>query len=142
MARVTYSVARNEPQCLSDLVKQQHFSPPPSGPSAPSSTAASAKPSRPCRPPRHGPHQPRHHLGNQRTHSLYRNPKSIGIWLQQIALQHVPTGIAQTLGATSPLFILPMVALMGERVSRRAIAGALLAFTGVATLVLFPSALQ
>jgi drug/metabolite transporter (DMT)-like permease len=65
----------------------------------------------------------------------------IGIWLQQIALQRVPTGIAQTLGATSPLFILPMVALMGERVSRRAIAGALLAFTGVATLV-FPSALQ
>ncbi|MGV2831188.1 DMT family transporter [Myxosarcina sp. GI1(2024)] len=58
----------------------------------------------------------------------------LGIWLQQISLKFSPTGIAQTLLATSPLFILPLVALMGEKVSLRAILGVLVSLAGVAFL--------
>ncbi|NJM46365.1 MAG: DMT family transporter [Alkalinema sp. RU_4_3] len=61
----------------------------------------------------------------------------LGLWLQQIALKYSPTGIAQTLGATSPLFVLPMARLMGERLSGRAILGAVVALIGVAILVLY-----
>jgi drug/metabolite transporter (DMT)-like permease len=61
----------------------------------------------------------------------------LGIWLQQIALKYSPTGIAQTLGATSPLFVLPMAKVLGEKLSGRAIGGAVVALIGVATLVLF-----
>jgi drug/metabolite transporter (DMT)-like permease len=60
----------------------------------------------------------------------------LGIWLQQIALKYSPTGIAQTLGATSPLFVLPMAKVLGEKLSRRAIGGAVVALIGVAILVL------
>jgi drug/metabolite transporter (DMT)-like permease len=60
----------------------------------------------------------------------------LGIWLQQIALKYSPTGIAQTLGATSPLFVLPMARFLGEKLSGRAIGGAVVALIGVAILVL------
>jgi drug/metabolite transporter (DMT)-like permease len=60
----------------------------------------------------------------------------LGIWLQQIALKYSPTGIAQTLGATSPLFVLPMAKVLGEKLSGRAIVGAVVALIGVAILVL------
>lgn len=58
----------------------------------------------------------------------------LGIWLQQTSLKFSPTGIAQTLLATSPLFILPIVALMGEKVSIRAILGALISLGGITLL--------
>lgn len=58
----------------------------------------------------------------------------IGIWLQQAALRTVPAGVVQTLVATSPLFVLPMVGMMGEKISPRAVFGALLALGGVALL--------
>lgn len=58
----------------------------------------------------------------------------LGIWLQQTSLKFAPTGIAQTLLATSPLFILPIVALMGERISLRAVLGVFIALGGVAFL--------
>jgi drug/metabolite transporter (DMT)-like permease len=58
----------------------------------------------------------------------------LGIWLQQIALKFSPTGIAQTLLATSPLFILPLAALMGEKISLRAIGGVLIAISGILVL--------
>ncbi len=58
----------------------------------------------------------------------------LGIWLQQVAFKFSPTGIAQTLLATSPLFVLPLVALSGERLSARAIAGAAIAVGGIALL--------
>jgi len=58
----------------------------------------------------------------------------LGIWLQQISLKYAAAGIAQTLFATSPLFVIPMAALMGERISLRAVLGALLALAGVALL--------
>ena len=51
----------------------------------------------------------------------------LGIYLQQIALKYSPTGVAQALTATSPLFILPMAVLVGDRVTGRAVGGAVVA---------------
>ncbi|MEB3313773.1 MAG: DMT family transporter [Cyanobacteriota bacterium] len=59
----------------------------------------------------------------------------LGIYLQQVALKYSPTGIAQALSATSPLFILPMAALVGDRVTARAVGGAVIALVGVVLLV-------
>ena len=59
----------------------------------------------------------------------------LGIYLQQVALKYSPTGIAQALTATSPLFILPMAALVGDRVTARAVGGAVIALVGVVLLV-------
>jgi drug/metabolite transporter (DMT)-like permease len=58
----------------------------------------------------------------------------LGIWLQQIALKFAPAGIAQTLNATSPLFVLPIAIWLGEKVSFRAFAGVLLSLVGIALL--------
>lgn len=58
-----------------------------------------------------------------------------GIWLQQTAFKYAPVGIAQTLLATSPIFVLPLVALGGDRISWRAVFGALVATAGVAIVV-------
>lgn len=60
----------------------------------------------------------------------------LAMWLQQIAIDLTPVGIVQTLLSTSPLFILPIVALQGERISPRAVAGALIAMLGVGLLYL------
>lgn len=58
----------------------------------------------------------------------------LGIWLQQVGLKYAAAGIAQTLISTSPLFILPIAAWMGEIVSVRAILGVLIAVSGIALL--------
>jgi drug/metabolite transporter (DMT)-like permease len=58
----------------------------------------------------------------------------LGIWLQQISLKFAPAGIAQTLLGTSPLFILPLAMLLGERVSFRAYLGVMVAIAGIALL--------
>ena len=58
----------------------------------------------------------------------------LGIWLQQVSLKFAPTGIAQTFLATSPLFILPIVALQGEKISWRAILGAIISLSGIALM--------
>ena len=55
----------------------------------------------------------------------------LGIWLQQIALKYTAAGIAQSLLATSPLFVLPMAAALGDRISLRAALGAAVALGGV-----------
>ena len=55
----------------------------------------------------------------------------LGIWLQQISLKYTAAGIAQALLATSPLFVLPMAAALGERLSWRSVLGALVALSGV-----------
>lgn len=55
----------------------------------------------------------------------------LGIWLQQIALKFIATGIAQALTATSPLFIIPIALWMKEKVSLRSIFGAVLALVGI-----------
>ena len=59
----------------------------------------------------------------------------LGIWLQQLSLKYTVTGISQTLNATSPLFVLPITFILGERVSYRAWLGALIAVMGVALLL-------
>jgi drug/metabolite transporter (DMT)-like permease len=55
----------------------------------------------------------------------------MGIWLQQISLKYAAAGVAQTLFATSPLFVIPIVAVKGEYVSLRSLLGAILAIAGV-----------
>lgn len=58
----------------------------------------------------------------------------LGIWLQQTAFKFSPAGIAQTLLATSPLFVLPMTAAMGEKITFRSLLGVLIAIAGIALL--------
>ncbi len=58
----------------------------------------------------------------------------LGIWLQQTSLKFAPTGIAQALSSTSPLFVLPIAKMMGDRISLRAIVGVLIALFGVTLL--------
>ena len=55
----------------------------------------------------------------------------LAMWLQQISIELIPAGIAQTLISTSPLFILPIALLSGERVTPRAVLGVLVALAGV-----------
>ncbi|MBV9385542.1 MAG: DMT family transporter [Chroococcidiopsidaceae cyanobacterium CP_BM_ER_R8_30] len=58
----------------------------------------------------------------------------LGIWLQQMALKFTAAGITLTLTNTSPLFVLPIAACLGERVSLRAIVGVLIAIIGIGLL--------
>jgi drug/metabolite transporter (DMT)-like permease len=60
----------------------------------------------------------------------------LGIWLQQISLKYAATGIAQALSSTSPLFVLPIAVMMNDRVSYRAVLGAIVALIGVWLLFL------
>ncbi len=56
----------------------------------------------------------------------------LGIWLQQLALKYSPTGIAQALTSTSPLFVIPFAMIgLGEKVSLRAVLGVVVAIAGV-----------
>ena len=59
------------------------------------------------------------------------------IWLQQLAFRNAQAGVAQTLMATSPLFILPIAAMSGEKVSLRAVLGVLVAILGISLLFVF-----
>jgi drug/metabolite transporter (DMT)-like permease len=58
----------------------------------------------------------------------------LGIWLQQTSLKYAPAGIAQTLLATSPLFILPIAFCLGEKINLRAVLGVAIAIAGIAVL--------
>ncbi|MEM5775483.1 MAG: DMT family transporter, partial [Anaerolineaceae bacterium] len=58
----------------------------------------------------------------------------LGMWSQQIAFKLTQVGIAQTLSSTSPLFILPISLLGGEKISARAVLGALVAVVGILLL--------
>jgi drug/metabolite transporter (DMT)-like permease len=58
----------------------------------------------------------------------------LGIWLQQTGLKFAPAGIAQTLIATSPLFVLPIAFCLGEKISLRAVLGVLVAVVGIGIL--------
>ena len=60
----------------------------------------------------------------------------LAIWLQQTAFKFAETGIAQSLLATSPVFILPMAMASGDRLSLRAILGAVIALVGMYLLFL------
>lgn len=56
----------------------------------------------------------------------------IALFFNQTALRYAPAGIAQTLLSTSPLFVLPLGLFFGERISWRAVAGAVIACGGIA----------
>jgi drug/metabolite transporter (DMT)-like permease len=59
----------------------------------------------------------------------------IGVWLQQAALKVTEAGVAQTLFATSPLFILVLLAILQRKLpSLRAFSGVVIAIGGVALL--------
>ncbi|CAH7242493.1 EamA family transporter [Vibrio chagasii] len=55
----------------------------------------------------------------------------LALWLQQIALKNANPAIAQTLIATSPVFILVIYALKGEKVSKQSLIGTLAAVGGI-----------
>jgi drug/metabolite transporter (DMT)-like permease len=59
----------------------------------------------------------------------------LGIFLQQTSLKYAPAAIAQALSSTSPLFILPLAVLAGEKVSLRAVVGVVCAIGGIALLL-------
>ena len=59
----------------------------------------------------------------------------LAIWLQQVAFKFTPAGIAQALLATSPLFVLPIAASLGDRVTGRAVLGVLIAIAGIWLLI-------
>lgn len=61
----------------------------------------------------------------------------LGIWLLMASLSWTKVGIAATLSATSPLFVLPLAALFtGERITLRALIGTVISIVGVAILTL------
>lgn len=60
----------------------------------------------------------------------------LGIWLQQISFKFAPAGIAQTLLATSPLFVIPIAAIRGDKISLRGILGVAIALVGIGLLFL------
>ncbi|WP_104401072.1 DMT family transporter [Vibrio penaeicida] len=60
----------------------------------------------------------------------------LALWLQQIALKNANPAVAQTLIATSPLFILFIYAWNGERVSSTSVIGTLAALGGISLFFL------
>jgi len=63
----------------------------------------------------------------------------LGVWMSLVAVSLIATGVAATLNAMTPVMILPIVVwFYGERVSPRAVAGAVLAVAGAAVLYLVP----
>jgi drug/metabolite transporter (DMT)-like permease len=61
----------------------------------------------------------------------------IGVALNMVALRHAPTGVVATIIATMPVLILPFsILLYHEKVSPRALVGAVIAVAGVAMLML------
>jgi drug/metabolite transporter (DMT)-like permease len=61
----------------------------------------------------------------------------MGIWLSQIAIQYTYVGIASTLMALTPIFLLPVARwYYKEKVSLRAVMGTLIALAGVAVIFL------
>ena len=60
----------------------------------------------------------------------------LALWLQQVALKHANPAIAQTLLATSPVFILVIYALKGEKVSKQSLLGTIVAVGGISLFFL------
>jgi len=59
-----------------------------------------------------------------------------GLWLQQTSFKLAPTvGGAQGLIATTPLWVLPLAAMTGEKVTKRSVWGACVALVGVLILL-------
>ncbi|WP_295891901.1 DMT family transporter [uncultured Vibrio sp.] len=60
----------------------------------------------------------------------------LALWLQQVALKHANPAIAQTLIATSPIFILIIYAVRREAISRQSVVGTLFAVAGISLFFL------
>ncbi|PWB71119.1 EamA family transporter, partial [candidate division GN15 bacterium] len=61
----------------------------------------------------------------------------LGVWSSLVAVSLIETGIAATLNATTPVLIIPTVILVfKEKVTLRAMLGAVVAVIGVALLFL------
>ncbi len=61
----------------------------------------------------------------------------LGVWMSLVASDRVPLGVAQTLCSLVPIFILPFaVVLYRERLTGRAVVGAIIAVSGAAILFL------
>lgn len=60
---------------------------------------------------------------------------SLGISASMVAFERAPLGVATTLCATSPILVLPIARMLGDRFGRRAVAGAVVAVVGVALLL-------
>ncbi len=61
----------------------------------------------------------------------------IGVWLSQIAIQKAYVGVASTLMALTPIFLLPIAKWVNkENISRRAVIGTVVALVGVAIIFL------
>ncbi|OBT09482.1 hypothetical protein A9264_14685 [Vibrio sp. UCD-FRSSP16_10] len=60
----------------------------------------------------------------------------LALWLQQVALKHANPAIAQTLIATSPLFMLIIYKMKGISISKRSIIGTMVALLGIAILLM------
>ena len=64
----------------------------------------------------------------------------LGVWMSLVASDRAPIGVAQTLCSLPPVFILPLAALLyGERITPRAVIGALVAIGGAALLFFRPA---
>jgi drug/metabolite transporter (DMT)-like permease len=65
----------------------------------------------------------------------------LGIWLSLLAVQLAPVGVAATLMALPPVILIPLgYFLYGERVGRRGVVGTIIAFCGVAVILVPGSA--
>jgi drug/metabolite transporter (DMT)-like permease len=63
----------------------------------------------------------------------------LGVWMSLVAADRAPIGVAQTLCSLSPIFLLPFAATIHkERISPRAILGAVIAVAGSALLFFKP----
>jgi drug/metabolite transporter (DMT)-like permease len=61
----------------------------------------------------------------------------LGVWLSLIAIQHTSIGVASTLMALPPVFLLPISRLVfAEQIGWRTILGTMVAISGVAMLFL------
>ncbi len=61
----------------------------------------------------------------------------LGVWMSLVAVKYIEAGIAATLNATTPIWIIPLVIIIyKEKVSIRALLGAIVAVAGVALLMI------
>ncbi|MCW8335916.1 EamA family transporter, partial [Vibrio paucivorans] len=60
----------------------------------------------------------------------------LALWLQQVALKYANPAVAQTLIATSPIFILIIYAVRREPIGRKSVIGTLFAVGGISLFFL------
>jgi drug/metabolite transporter (DMT)-like permease len=59
----------------------------------------------------------------------------LGVWLSLVAIQNTNVGVASTLSSLMPIFLIPITYVtFGERITRQAVVGTLIAFVGMVVL--------